>query len=62
MAGDDNLVRYQDENGAVTRLEYFGLGEIKRRRQPDGESVEYHYDAPAEPGEDNIRVHLFREY
>lgn len=23
--------------------------------------VEYHYDAPAEPGENNIRVHLYRE-
>lgn len=41
---DDNLIRYQDENGAVTRLDYCGLGEIARRRQPDGHSVEYHYD------------------
>ncbi len=41
---EDNLVRYVDENGAQTRLEYFGLGEIKRRIQPDGHSVEYHYD------------------
>ena len=23
--------------------------------------IEYHYDAPAEPGENNIRVHLYRE-
>jgi hypothetical protein len=23
--------------------------------------VEYHYDAPAEPGENNIRVHIYRE-
>lgn len=42
--GEDNLIRYQDENGEVTGLEYFGLGEIRRRMQPDGESVEYEYD------------------
>ncbi len=33
-----------DENGAETRLEYFGQGEIKRRIQPDGHKVEYQYD------------------
>lgn len=41
---EDNLISYEDENGAVTRLEYCGLGEIKRRLQPDGHTVEYHYD------------------
>ena len=41
---EDNLTHYVDENGAETRLEYFGQGEIKRRIQPDGHAVEYHYD------------------
>ena len=41
---EDNLIRYQDENGAITRLEYCGQGEIKRRIQPDGQVVEYHYN------------------
>ena len=42
---EDNLVRYVDENGAETRLEYFGQGEIANARiQPDGYSVQYHYD------------------
>lgn len=40
----DNLTRYVDENGAVTRLEYFGLGEIAKRIQADGHNVQYHYD------------------
>ena len=41
---EDNLTHYTDENGAVTRLEYFGQGEIARRTQPDGHVVEYLYD------------------
>ena len=41
---EDNLISYQDENGAVTRLKYCGLGEITRRIQADGYSVQYHYD------------------
>jgi RHS repeat-associated protein len=41
---EDNLTRYVDELGAETRLEYFGLGEIARRIQPDGYQVEYLYD------------------
>lgn len=40
----DNLVRYRDENGAVTKLEYCGLWEIRRRRQPDGHTVQFYYD------------------
>ncbi|MBN2530796.1 MAG: RHS domain-containing protein, partial [Deltaproteobacteria bacterium] len=42
--GEDNLTKYRDENGAVTTLEYAGLGEIRRRIQPDGTVVEYEYD------------------
>jgi RHS repeat-associated protein len=41
---EDNLIRYVDENGQETRLEYCGLGEIAKRLQPDGHSIEYHYD------------------
>jgi RHS repeat-associated protein len=40
----DNLVLYTDENGAKTKLQYSGLGQIKRRITPDGHSVQYHYD------------------
>lgn len=41
---EDNLILYRDENGAETRLKYFGQGEIAKRIQPDGHTVSYHYD------------------
>jgi RHS repeat-associated protein len=41
---EDNLIRYIDENGGITRLEYCGLGRIKRRTQPDGQFIDYRYD------------------
>ncbi|MGD2067127.1 MAG: DUF6531 domain-containing protein [Gemmatimonadota bacterium] len=42
--GEDNLTRYCDENGAVTVLEYCGLGELRRRINPDGHEIRYSYD------------------
>ena len=41
---EDNLTRYINENGAETRLEYIGQGEIATRIEPDGHTVRYHYD------------------
>jgi RHS repeat-associated protein len=41
---EGNLVRYVDENGAETLLDYCGVGEVKRRIQPDGYILEYEYD------------------
>ena len=41
----ENLpISYVDENGGETRLDYVGLGEISRRIQPDGHTVDYLYD------------------
>ena len=44
---------------------YDGMTGVVRLRETPGPGqtvwVEYHCDAPAEPGEDNIRVHLYRE-
>lgn len=44
---------YDAESGTVRLLETPGPGERVY--------VEYHHDAPAEPGEGNIVIHLFRE-
>lgn len=41
---EDQLVRYTDEAGAQTRLEYVGIGQIGKRVQADGHAVEYRYD------------------
>ena len=44
---------------------YDGMAGIVRLLDAPGPDqpvwVEYHYDTPAEPGEGNIRVHLYRE-
>ncbi|OLK76922.1 hypothetical protein IXO1221_20180, partial [Xanthomonas oryzae pv. oryzae] len=42
---EDQLVRYVDEAGAQTRLQYVGIGQIGKRLQADGHTVEYRYDS-----------------
>lgn len=44
---------YDAQTGVIRLLESPGPGQRVW--------VEYHYDAPAQPGENNIRLHLFRE-
>ncbi|MFC5474358.1 RHS repeat-associated core domain-containing protein [Paraherbaspirillum soli] len=41
---EDQLITHTDEDGAQTRLEYFGTGQIAKRLQADGYSVQYLYD------------------
>ena len=42
---EDNLIRITDTNGAVTQIEYVGLGAISRQIHPDGGEVIYQYDS-----------------
>ncbi|RNF85015.1 RHS repeat-associated core domain-containing protein [Montanilutibacter psychrotolerans] len=41
---EDQLTRHTDTFGAVTRLEFVGLGQVAKRVQPDGHCVRYEYD------------------
>jgi RHS repeat-associated protein len=41
---EDNLTSYKDEANHETRLEYTGIGEIAKRINPDGTTVQYQYD------------------
>ncbi len=42
--GESHLTRYVDGEGHTTELDIVGLGQVRRRRQPDGRIVEYIYD------------------
>ncbi|AMP06164.1 RHS repeat-associated core domain-containing protein [Collimonas pratensis] len=41
---EDRLIGYSDENGAQTKLAYFGTGQLAKRLQADGYCVEFLYD------------------
>jgi RHS repeat-associated protein len=41
---EDQLISYIDQNGARTRLEYVGTGQLAKRIQADGHVFQYFYD------------------